>query len=56
MNTSDPDHGGGNELTVRENGHRGPQTCYGALFVVLCNDIPLFTPIRFDKEVNGMKR
>lgn len=26
MNTSDPDHGHGNELAVQENGHRGPQT------------------------------
>lgn len=56
MNASDPDHEDGNELKVKENGHRGPQTCYAASFVVLSNDIPLFTPIRFNNELNGMKR
>lgn len=56
MNASDPDHGDGNELKVKGNGHRGPQTCSAASFVVLFNDIPLFTPIRFNNELNGMKR
>lgn len=56
MNASDPDHGDGSELKVEESGHRGPQTCSAASFVVLFNDIPLFTPIRFNNELNGMKR
>lgn len=53
MNTSDPDHGDRNELLVKEN---GLQTSYAASFVVLCNGIPLFTPIKFNKEVNGIKK
>lgn len=56
MKTSDPVHGGGNELKVKRNGHRGAQAYYTAMFVLLHNDIPLFTPIRFNKESNGIKK
>lgn len=56
MNPSDPVHGGGNESKVKGSGHRGAKACYSAAFVVLHNDIPLLTPIRCNKELNGIKR